>query len=330
MIIVSNNIISNPVVSVILTTYNHEKTIGLTIDNILKQNGNFSFELIIGEDAGTDGTRGICIDYQKVYPEKIKLLLQDSNQGQLKNFIDTIRLCRGKYIAFCSGDDYWMDDQKIAKQIRFLEKNPDYGVVSTSGYKLLVKRNKFIKGTAPLHPVADGNVFDKTWAEEAYAMPSSLLIKAEMLQYVDFDEFIKRGFPAQHMPLQAILAKQSKFGHIPDYCCVTRVDNHSMSFANFDSPRYMAYHEGLVEVRRYLAELYSADVKFSEQWASDYLGYHRFLKAVNKFDYLQAKKELTALKFIDKANKNVLKLTKSRLGFMIFCYVKRRKSDFHK
>ncbi len=69
----------------------------------------------------------------------------------------------GVLTLICAGDDYWIDDRKLAKQIHFLEQNPDYGVVSTGGYRLLVKKNKLVEGIAPLNPPADGEVFHLTY-----------------------------------------------------------------------------------------------------------------------------------------------------------------------
>ena len=325
MIIASPKLIPNPVVSVFIITYNQEKTIAQTIESILMQKGDIGLELIIAEDAGTDGTASICREYQQRYPEQIKLLLQDTNQGLVKNYIDAIRLCRGNYIAVCAGDDYWIDNWKIEKQLQFFDKHPDYGVVSTSGYKLIVKKNKFIEGFAPLHPVADGHVFDKTWRGGVYAMPLSLLIRAELLSYIDFDEFLKRKFSVEDVPMQAILAKHTKFGHIPDLCCVYRVYNESLTFTNYNSPRYLHYHQGLVNIKRYLDELFPGEVEFSEQWAHDYMVYRRFLVAVYNFDYREARKNLLTLQQINPKERKSLKRTKTRIGFYLFCLVKRLK-----
>lgn len=325
MIIASPELIQQPQVSVFIITYNQEQTIGQTIESILMQEGSFTMELIIGEDAGADGTRQICMDYQQKYPKTIKLLLQDTNQGLVKNYIDTIRLCKGQYIAVCAGDDYWIDKHKIAKQLRFFEEHPGYGVVSTSGYRLLVKKNKFVEGFAPLNPVPAGEVFDKTWRGGVYAMPLSLLIRADLLEFLDFDEFLKRKFSVEDVPMQAILAKHTKFGHIPDLCCVYRVYNESLTFTNFNNPRYIYYHQGLVEIRRYLDELFPGEVEFSEQWAHDYMVYRHFLVAVYNFDFLEARKQLLQLQQVNSKERKALRRTKSRLGFYIFCVVKRLK-----
>lgn len=325
MIIASPKLVANPDVSVFIITYNQEQTIAQTIESILMQEGDFTLELVIGEDCGTDGTREICKSYQQKYPDKITLLLQDTNQGITKNYIDTLRLCRGNYLNVCAGDDYWCDKQKIEKQIAFFAENPDYGAVTTGGYRLLVEKNEFIEGIPPLHPVADGNVFDKTWRGGVYAMPLSLLFKAELLKHFDFDEFIRRKFSVEDVPMQAIMAKHTKFGHIPDLCVVYRVYNSSQTFINFNHPRYLFYHQGLVEIRRYLDELFPGEVEFSEEWAHDYMVYRRFLVALYKFDYKTARKELQSIQKFSSKEQKALRRTKTRIGFYIFALVKRWK-----
>ncbi len=325
MIVIPDEMKKSPLVSVLIITYNQEKTIAQTIESILMQKGDFSLELVIGEDGGTDNTANICKAYQQKYPHQIRLLLQDKNQGLLKNFIDTLRLCRGKYIGICAGDDYWIDENKIQKQLIFFQQNPDYGVVSTSGYRLQVEMNKLVEGIAPLNPVRDGKVFDYTWRGGVYAMPLSLLIKAELLQEIDFDEFIKRNFSVEDVPMQAILAKNTLFGHIPDLCVVYRVYNSSQTFINYNHPGYLYYHQGLVEIRRYLNELYPGELEFSETWAHDYMVYRRFLVAVYNFNYQHARNELKQLKFIGTKERKAIKRTKSRIGFYIFALVKRFK-----
>ena len=325
MTLSSPTLIANPDVSIFIITYNQESTIAQTIESILMQEGNFTLELVIGEDCGTDNTREICKTYQQKHPEKITLLLQDTNQGLVKNYIDSLRLCRGKYIGVCAGDDYWIDNQKIAKQLAFFNANPNFGAVSTAGYRLLVEKNKLVEGIAPLKPVADGNVFDKTWRGGVYAMPLSLLFKTELLKHIDFEEFIRRKFSVEDVPMQAIMAKYTKFGHITDLCVVYRVYNSSQTFINFNHPRYLYYHQGLVEIRRYLDELFPGEVEFSELWAHDYMVYRRFLVAVYNFDYNAARKELKSLQKINSKEQKAIRRTKSRIGFYIFAFVKRWK-----
>ncbi|MDP5200681.1 glycosyltransferase [Flavobacterium sp. DG2-3] len=123
----------NNKVSIFILTYNQEKFIGQTLESILSQKTNFEFQLVIGEDHSTDSTRIICEKYAKENPIRIKLLPSlECNIGLIKNYIRTIQECDGKYIAICDGDDYWIDDQKLQKQVDFLESNPDFSIIYTN------------------------------------------------------------------------------------------------------------------------------------------------------------------------------------------------------
>ncbi|MFV5686297.1 glycosyltransferase [Flavobacterium sp. GB2R13] len=120
-------------VSVFILTYNQEQFIAQTIESILMQKTNFSFQLVIGEDCSTDATRVICEKYAIDYGDKIKLLpSQGKNIGLIANYIRTIKACDGNYIAICDGDDYWIDEHKLQKQVDFLESNPEYSIVHTA------------------------------------------------------------------------------------------------------------------------------------------------------------------------------------------------------
>ncbi|MDH3442419.1 MAG: glycosyltransferase [Deltaproteobacteria bacterium] len=127
----SNQLCAEPLVSVCLITYNHREFFRQAIDSVLMQRTEFSFEIIIGDDGSIDGTTDTVLDYHRRFPEKIRVLLAKENLGKQTgngrlNGIRTLRACRGKYIAFLEGDDYWTDSKKLQKQVEFLESNPDY------------------------------------------------------------------------------------------------------------------------------------------------------------------------------------------------------------
>lgn len=115
-------------VSVCMISYNHESFIRDAIEGVLMQKTNFCFELVIGEDCSIDNTRKICESYQIRYPDIIKLLPSDNNLGVMPNFIRTLNACKGEFIAFCEGDDYWTDPYKLQKQVDVLESNMDYSI----------------------------------------------------------------------------------------------------------------------------------------------------------------------------------------------------------
>lgn len=123
------SIANRPVISVCMITYNQEEYIAQAIEGVLMQKTNFPIELIIGEDCSTDQTRAICLEYQQKYPHIIRLLNREHNLGMIQNFALTLRACRGKYIALCEGDDYWIDCYKLQKQVDFLESNENYVLI---------------------------------------------------------------------------------------------------------------------------------------------------------------------------------------------------------
>src|SRR5690606_34031006 len=122
-----------PIVSVIVATYNHENYIKQCLDGILMQQTTFDFEIILKEDCSTDNTREIVKQYQKKFPNKIRLWLTNENLYSKKIKLSGYNYTDSKYIALCEGDDYWTDPLKLQKQVEFLENNLDY-VICSHGY----------------------------------------------------------------------------------------------------------------------------------------------------------------------------------------------------
>lgn len=128
-----------PLVSVCCTTYNLEKFISETLDSILAQRTDFEFEVIVHDDASTDGTRKIVESYSNKYPGMFKTIFQEVNlytthSGRLNNIFENHILpnAEGKYIAICDGDDYWTDKDKLQKQITFLKRERDCSACTTN------------------------------------------------------------------------------------------------------------------------------------------------------------------------------------------------------
>ncbi len=119
---------ANPTVSIAVLTYNHEQFLTQALDSFLMQKTDFKIEIVINDDASTDNTTSILKDYQSKFPEQLNITLHKENIGMLPNFISTLKACKGKYIAFCEGDDYWTDPLKLQKQVDFLETNLDYAI----------------------------------------------------------------------------------------------------------------------------------------------------------------------------------------------------------
>lgn len=124
---------NKPLVSIICLTYNHEKFLSDAIKGFLIQQTSFPYEIVFHDDASTDGTRFFILELQRQYPKIVRLVLQKENIYSTAGnvLLHAISACRGKYISFCEGDDYWTDPNKLEKQVSFLEANPDFVITYT-------------------------------------------------------------------------------------------------------------------------------------------------------------------------------------------------------
>lgn len=114
------------IVSVLVLTYNHIKFIKQALDSILCQKTNFNYEIVIGDDCSTDGSREVIKEYKRKYPDKIRAFFQKKNIGAVKNGYCVLKKARGKYLAQLETDDYWNDEYKLQKQVDWLEQHRDY------------------------------------------------------------------------------------------------------------------------------------------------------------------------------------------------------------
>ena len=119
---------NNIIVSVFCLAYNHEKFIRQTLDGFVMQKTSFRFEVLVHDDASTDSTADIIREYEKKYPDIIKPVYQTTNQysrnvGIIKNIL--YPEAKGKYFAWCEGDDYWTDPLKLQRQAEALDSNPN-------------------------------------------------------------------------------------------------------------------------------------------------------------------------------------------------------------
>jgi glycosyltransferase involved in cell wall biosynthesis len=114
-----------PTVSVILRTFGHAPFVAQAIESVLIQEAPFRFELVIGEDCSTDGTREIVAAYARRYPDVIRAVLPERNIGHGAIFERALEATRGAFIAYLDGDDYWTSPTKLRRQVEFLEANPD-------------------------------------------------------------------------------------------------------------------------------------------------------------------------------------------------------------
>ena len=159
----SNIIDESPLmVTIRCITYNHEPYIRKCLEGFVMQKTNFRFEAIVHDDASTDGTAAIIREYAEKYPNIIKPILETENQyskhdGSLDRIMN--EHTHGKYVAMCEGDDYWTDPLKLQKQVDFLEKNPEYGMVHTY-FNYVDTENNIIPPPTQFYEKLKDRIFD--------------------------------------------------------------------------------------------------------------------------------------------------------------------------
>ena len=140
------------VVSISCITYNHAPYIRQCLDGFMMQQTSFAFEVLIHDDASTDGTTEIIKEYESKYPDIIKPIYEEENQwvkGRRGSAVFNFPRAKGKYIAMCEGDDYWTDPLKLQKQVDFLENNPEYSVSVTRFRQFNQSQGRFYDDVCP-------------------------------------------------------------------------------------------------------------------------------------------------------------------------------------
>lgn len=148
-------------ISVIMLTYNHAPYLQEAIEGVLSQKTNCKVELIICNDCSPDYSDEIIKPYAEKYPEIIRYFKHEKNIGFEENQRFAFQHCEGKYIAYCEGDDYWTDDNKLQFQFDFLENNPDF-VITTARNQLLEQENKIFTNDGKDHLFGEKTFIDYT------------------------------------------------------------------------------------------------------------------------------------------------------------------------
>ncbi len=250
----------NIVVSIFVITYNQENYIKETIFSILNQILTYEFEIIILDDCSTDNTSQLCLEIQRQY-NKIKYIRNIHNLGLIRNYHTNIaKYATGKYIAQCAGDDYWIDQYKLQKQVDFLELNPDYGLIHTSAKAFYTDRNKFLtfKKKDKTQNLLDFFVSNKVFA-------CTVCFKRDIyIKYLSDINPIGNNWFCEDYPMWLYFAGKTRVKAISDVTAVYRVTNNSISrSANLD--KRLNNYLSRIDIINFFIKYFKVDKKVAEK-----------------------------------------------------------------
>ncbi|ENY3729151.1 glycosyltransferase family 2 protein [Enterobacter kobei] len=171
-------------ISVCCITYNQENYIDDCISSILQQKLPYNYEIIVGDDCSSDTTREKLKLWSLKFPGKITIIYNEKNLGPNGNILSVFKKAKGEYIAFCEGDDYWIDEYKLLKQYNALTRHPEAGFCFHSAY--MEQCNKRLKSFSL------GNVERKFYTKDVlqvvgqFAPTASYMFKSDIINKLPF------------------------------------------------------------------------------------------------------------------------------------------------
>ena len=290
---------ANPIVSVIVITYKQEKFIGHTLESIVSQKTDFEYEVLVGDDCSPDNTGKIVKEYTEKYPDLITPFIREKNLGMTGNMSELFTHVRGKYVALLEGDDYWVDEKKLQKQVDFLESHPDY--VACFGNYMVVDENEVHHperehtGTF-MHAKGDYTIKEF----EKYIMPGQTA--TAMYRVVAFGELPKKIIEAQIDPKKMIdryqilcmlsVGKIYTIGEVlAAYRYMTDPSSGSWSSKNegYNKTNILNYLDGMKDMER-IAKALGMELNFDEHRKYELIKFINNKKQLPKKDAKEIKK----------------------------------------
>jgi len=322
-------------VTVCVVTYNQEQWIRQTLDSILAQHTEYPFEVIIGEDHGSDGTRGICQEYIRKFEigdlklenkglQKITLLPETENLGVTANWIRCVQAGTGKYIMTCAGDDWWHNPNKIQLQVDFMEDHPECVVCHTDIDEYneragKVKKN-FYQSQGIIPP--EGRLHDVMLAGKEKISAVTMCIRRDAFEkYVPADEFARRRFPREDWPTLMVLAMYGDILYIPESTATYRVGQESITrTSNYEKILERAQKDK--EMTEYLYSLFPEWGPFEDGPYYDNIGYHHAMMAAYRNNDYRAAHKFAQM---NKRQTKATKMAKTWLTFKLYRWLKGEK-----
>ena len=247
-----------PLVSICCLAYNHEAYIRQCLDGFMMQKTTFPIEILIHDDASTDNTADIIREYEKKYPTIIKPIYQVENQyskGVRVGVVYNLSRVRGKYVALCEGDDYWIDPLKLQKQVDFLEGHPEY-TLSHTAFEFYYQNNSTFKKfeNKKTAEYSKDQLISAILNDNSYRIQTNTaLYPVSIFQDIlDENPFLFSGFFLMgDTQLWCCLASRGKVHYLNDITAVYRVADGSACRSLIPKTNYR-FHLSCWELRWYL------------------------------------------------------------------------------
>lgn len=245
---------TNKMFSVAIITYNQEKYISQTLDSILNQEHDYSYEIVIGEDCSTDNTKKVIEEYVQKYPQIIKPLYNAKNKGIINNYYNVIEHCSGKYIMECAGDDYWLPG-KVKKQIEFMEANQDVGMCYGKAKILDMSVNKMQKKLFG----AKTDTLKSLLVDNKIPALSVCMQKKVLDEYIKEIEPTKKNWKMEDYPEWLWISEKSKIVFFNDIFGVYRNGQDSASLGK-DFEKRMAFAKSYYDIKVFFATYFNKEI----------------------------------------------------------------------
>jgi glycosyltransferase involved in cell wall biosynthesis len=249
-----------PVVSVRMTTYNHEPYIARAIEGVLMQETAFPFELIIGEDGSRDRTREIVQRYAQEHPDIIRLVLWDRNVGPQPNSRKLNELLRGKYLAFNDGDDCWTHPRKLQLQVDIMEANPGVGLVHGGVEQQVVSSGKHCAWEPAPDDYDEGDILLKFLHGKYHVFVAAACVRTDLYRRViEANPAVFGGrFLMWDVPMWLELSRMTKFRFINEPVATYNVLPESVSNSR-DVQKEIRFWSSAMEMWLYYVDKFHVD-----------------------------------------------------------------------
>lgn len=238
--------------SVVMTTYNHERYIAQAIESVLMQQTSFGVEIVVGDDRSSDRTAAIVEDYRRRYPDCIRLVESDTRVGMRANYRRCVAAARGRYVAMLDGDDYFTAYDKLQQQVELLDANPEVGMCYTRSRRI------DDEGNTTIYPEGECSTTFEAMLRRNPAENCTVVARRTLVE-----EYYREVCPEEHpewltddLPMWLWFAARSRYMALDRITAVHRVLRYSVSH-NPDYRHKLRFVDSLADISLWYDERYN-------------------------------------------------------------------------